>query len=173
MTISYDIRRAESHDAPAIHELSLAVTRDGRGVVFTLEDAMARGPRAAERVRASLAPESQNDNLVLVATIGDRIVGSASVSRVTPSFTRHVGVFSLEVHPDHQRKGIGRSLLVACLDWAKSQGIERFELYTRADNDRAQALYESEGFRLEGKRVRFIRLPDGRYVDDLVYVRFL
>lgn len=173
MSSSYDIRHAEASDIPALHELTLAVIRDGRGVVFTLEDAIAQGPRRSQRIHASLAPESKNDHLVLVATVGESVVGYASIARVTPSYTRHVGIFSLEVHPDHQRKGIGRSLLVASLDWANSRGIERVELYTRADNGRAQALYESEGFRLEGKRVRFIRLPDGTYVDDLVYVRFL
>ena len=87
--------------------------------------------------------------------------------------TRHVGVFSIEVHPRHQRRGIGRALLRASVEWARNRGIERLELYTRADNDRARALYESEDFTEEAKRVRFIRLPDGRYVDDIVYVRFL
>ena len=173
MSYSYEVRSAELSDISALHDLSIAVTRDGRGVVFTLDDVIAQGPRAADRIQASLDPATRADNLVLVATVGDRVVGCASVKRISPSFTHHVGVFSVEVHPDHQRRGIGRSLLVACLHWAKEHGIERFELYTRADNDRAQALYESEGFRLESKRVRFIKLPDGRYVDDLVYVRFL
>jgi len=110
---------------------------------------------------------------VLVATVEEAIVGVASVHRLKPTFTRHVGVFSIEVHPGQQRRGIGRALLRGCVDWAKSRHIERLELYTRDDNDRARALYESEGFVLESKRVRFIRLPDGRYVDDLVYARFL
>jgi hypothetical protein len=95
------------------------------------------------------------------------------LKRLKPTFARHVGVFSLEVHPAQQRRGIGRALLRACVEWAKAHQIERLELYTRQDNHRARALYESEGFVLESSRIRFIRLPDGSYVDDLVYVRFL
>ena len=110
---------------------------------------------------------------MLVALVDDAIVGEASVQRLKPTFTRHVGVFSIEVHPAEQRRGIGRALVRACMEWAKARGIERLELYTRRDNDRARALYESEGFTLESVRTRFIRLPDGSYVDDLVYVRFL
>jgi ribosomal protein S18 acetylase RimI-like enzyme len=173
MSSPFEIRRARASDAPALHELSLAVTRDGRGVVFTVADAEARGPRTTERVSESVDLATRDDCLVLVAVADGTAVGVASVQRVKASFARHVGVFSVEVSPRYQRRGIGRALLRASIEWAKKHGIDRFELYTRQDNDRARALYESEGFVIESTRARFIRLPDGRYVDDLVYVRFL
>jgi ribosomal protein S18 acetylase RimI-like enzyme len=163
MASTFEIRPAEPNDVPALHELSIAVTRDGRGVVFAVDDMIAGGPRAATRIAESVHPATRNG----------AIVGEASVQRMKATFTQHVGVFSIEVHPQHQRRGIGRALLRACIEWAKEHGIERLELYTRQDNDRARALYESEGFAVESARVRFIRLPDGRYVDDVVYVRFL
>jgi hypothetical protein len=173
MPSAFLIRPAEPNDVEALHELAVAVTRDGRGVVFTVEDMVAGGPRALARVAESLDAATRDDTLVLVATVDGALVGEASVKRLKPSFTRHVGVFSLEVHPAEQRRGIGRALVRACVEWAKTRHIERLELYTRQDNDRARALYESEGFVLESSRTRFIRLPDGSYVDDLVYVRFL
>jgi len=173
MPSAFVIRPADFSDVSLLHELSIAVARDGRGVVFTVGDLIAGGPRAAARIAESIDPATRDDNLVLVATVDDAIVGEAGVQRLKPSFTRHVGVFSIEVHPEHQRRGIGRTLMRACVEWAKDRGVERLELYTRRDNDRARALYESEGFVIESARARFIRLPDGRYVDDLVYVRFL
>lgn len=173
MSEAFSIRRARTNDVTALHELSLAVTRDGRGVVFTVDDLIAGGPRAAARIADSLDPATRDDTLVLVATVDGAVVGDASVQRVKASFTRHVAIFSTAVHPQHQRRGIGRALLRASVDWAKTRGIERLELYTRRDNERARALYESEGFAVESARVRFIRLPDGHYVDDLIYVRFL
>ena len=173
MSSPFQIRGAEPNDLAALHELSMAVTRDGRGVVFTIGDMIAGGPRAAQRIAESNDPATRDDTLVLVATALGAIVGEASVHRLQPSFTRHVGVFSLEVHPAEQRRGIGRALMRASIEWAKTRGIERLELYVRRDNDRARALYESEGFALESIRARFVRLPDGCYVDDLVYVRFL
>jgi len=173
MPSAFEIRRAELHDILALHELSIAVTRDGRGVVFTVDDLMAGGPRAAARIAESIEPATRDYSFVVVATVDGAVVGEASVQRLKPSFAQHVGVFSIEVHPGQQRRGIGRALLRACVEWAKDRGIERLELYTRRDNDRARALYESEGFLVESVRERFIRLPDGCYVDDLVYVRFL
>jgi len=173
MRSTFLIRPADLSDVPLLHELSIAVTRDGRGVVFNVGDMIAGGPRAAARIAESIEPATREDSVILVAAVDGAVVGVASVQRFKPSFTRHVGVFSIEVHPEHQRRGIGRALLRACLEWAKERGIERLELYTRRDNDRARVLYESEGFAIESARERFIRLPDGRYVDDLVYVRFL
>ena len=173
MRAPFLIRPADLGDVPLLHELSIAVTRAGRGVVFTVDDMIAGGPRAAARIAESLEPATRDESVVFVATVDGAVVGDASVQRCKPTFARHVGVFSIEVHPEHQRRGIGRALLRACLEWAKERGIERLELYTRRDNDRARALYESEGFVIESARERFIRLPDGRYVDDLVYVRFL
>ena len=44
----------------------------------------------------------------------------------------------------------------------------RVELYTRADNARAIALYHALGFTTEGVRRRFVRRDDGTLIDDLV-----
>lgn len=173
MNSAFQIRRAEPSDVLALHELSIAVARDGRGVVFALDDVKAKGPRAGDRIAESIDPATRDDSLVLVGVIDEIIVGVASVYRLKPTFTRHVGEFSVEVHPGKQRRGLGRALTRACIEWAKSRGVERLELCTRQDNDRARALYESEGFVLESTRVRFIRLSSGSYVDDLVYVRFI
>jgi len=52
-------------------------------------------------------------------------------------------------------------------------GISRLELYVRADNVAAQALYRGLGFVHEATRARFIRLDDGTFIDDFVYRRFL
>ena len=169
----FQIRHATPDDVSGLHDLTVAVTREGRGVVFTVEDVIARGPRAAQPIADSLAPATRDDILVLVAAAAGTVVGHASVRRLQPTLARHVGVFSLQVHPAHQRQGIGRALTRGAIEWAKPRGIERLELFTRDDNHRARALYESEGFRVESKRARFLRLTDGTYVDDVVYVRFL
>lgn len=110
---------------------------------------------------------------MLVAEEGDALVGSATVRRYEPPLTRHVAVLSLGVHPDAQRRGHGRALLRGVCDLARDElGVTRLELFMRADNARAKALYESEGFEVEGARRRFVRLPDGTLVDDLILVRF-
>jgi ribosomal protein S18 acetylase RimI-like enzyme len=173
MSAAFRVRAAEPCDELGLHAIDLAVARDGRGVLVSFGDVKARGPNAGPFIAQTLDPATRDDCVLFVAESAGEVVADANVQRIRTTFTRHVGIFGIEVHPSAQRRGIGRALLRACVDWSRAHGIERLELYVRADNTRAIALYESEGFVLESRRTRFTRLPDGSYVDDLGYVRFL
>jgi GNAT superfamily N-acetyltransferase len=61
----------------------------------------------------------------------------------------------LYVAPSKRGQGLGRALLEAAMDVARSEGATRMELGTSEDDTAARALYESAGFsNREGK-------PDG------------
>jgi ribosomal protein S18 acetylase RimI-like enzyme len=53
----------------------------------------------------------------------------------------------LAVHPDHQRHGAGRSLVLATMRWAAEHGARRVVVNTKSNNDAALQLYRSVGFR--------------------------
>jgi len=173
MSTGFRVRPAAPGDVRDIHELDLAIARDGRGIVVSFDQLTARGPSAAAFIAETLDPKTREAGVMLVAEVDGTVVAEANVRRLKMDLARHVGVFGLGVHPRVQRRGIGRALLRASVDWARAHGIERLELYVRRDNTRALPLYESEGFELESTRVRFVRLADGSYVDDLGYVLFL
>ncbi|WP_055585931.1 GNAT family N-acetyltransferase [Peterkaempfera griseoplana] len=54
------------------------------------------------------------------------------------------------VRPERWGEGVGGRLLRAVLSHGRALGYDRFQLFTHADNVRAQRLYESAGFRLTG-----------------------
>ena len=54
-------------------------------------------------------------------------------------------------HPDFQRKGLGRSLLLHSLGRLKSEGMTEADVCTYSDNEAAIRLYESVGFRIVKK----------------------
>jgi ribosomal protein S18 acetylase RimI-like enzyme len=110
---------------------------------------------------------------MLVAESDGVIVGSGDLRQLSPARCAHVGVLAVGVHPEHQRRGIGRALVSALIEHARAAGLLRLELYVRADNPRAIALYRSLGFEHEGTRARFVRLPDGTFVDDWIMARFI
>lgn len=56
------------------------------------------------------------------------------------------------VAPDRWGEGIGRRLVEAVLAEARSQGYASAQLWTHANNSRAQRLYERTGFTLSGLR---------------------
>jgi ribosomal-protein-alanine N-acetyltransferase len=61
-------------------------------------------------------------------------------------------VQTLAVRRAHWGEGVGTALLTALLDEAHRRGLPRVELEVRADNERAQRLYQRFGF--EEVRVR-------------------
>lgn len=155
-------------DAEGLRALSLAVLEDGRGVVSSATDV-----QSAEDWEQQLSKADADQWLGLVALFEDRIIGSAHLNRFSPRLIRHVGMLAVEVHPDFQRMGLGQALMTLLVEQAERIGLTRLELYVRADNDRARVLYRKLGFVEEGLRRRFVRLPDGRYVDDVVMARLL
>lgn len=156
------IRDATAADAEALTQIDVLLMRDGRGMVMTEDEVM---PTEERRLR-------MEGRHTFVAEDGE-LLGYAELWRVPPSFCRHVGELAIGVRPDAQGRGLGRRLMESVLERAEAIGIERLQLFMRSDNPRAYALYESLGFQTESVKRRFVKLPDGTYVDDLTMVRFL
>lgn len=72
----------------------------------------------------------------------------------------------------HRRSGIGKQLLLSCLEQAKAFGFEKIELNVYADNLAAIKLYENHGFEKEGTR-RSARKVENRYQDIVLMAKFL
>jgi len=51
------------------------------------------------------------------------------------------------VDPDHQKKGIGKQLITAGIEWAKTLGHQKVGLLVNVENHRAKSLYERLGFK--------------------------
>lgn len=161
------IRPAAEIDADGLVDLERALILAGSGMVQSPEQV----PTREEMVRRIASVEGAS--LVLVAEIDRRIAGHAGLKQLQPKRCAHVGVLWVGVHPDFHRRGIGRALMQALIDHAIQNDLKRLELYVRSDNDKAQALYRSLGFRHEGTRVRFVAMDDGSFIDDYIMVRFL
>ncbi len=78
-----------------------------------------------------------------------RVIGNASLLPVRGHSRRWV-MANVAVHPDHRRRGIGRSLVQACEQLAAQSGAERVVLQVERHNQAAQKLYAG----LEFERLR-------------------
>lgn len=173
------VRPIEPRDADGVHALFLALIDDGRGQVMQRSDLPPR-PQWDERDLAVWLPGGERTGARgqrFLALRDHEVVGEASIHRFSPAFLRHGAIISVGIHPKAQGLGLGRALVETLLAWADAPprdgepAIERVELYVRADNPRAIALYRSVGFEEEGRRRGFVRTPDGECVDDLVLTR--
>lgn len=102
------------------------------------------------------------------------VVGYIRLVPPTPlACNRHVRqIQGLAVADRARGRGVGRALLRAACDEARRQGALRITLRVLAHNAPARALYEAEGFVVEGVLPGEFHL-DGRYVDDVLMGRSL
>ncbi len=78
-------------------------------------------------------------------------------------------VLNLGVHPQYHRQGVGRALLQAMLEHARSESAIRMFLEVRVSNAAARALYRAHGFEEVGLRKGYYPLASGR--EDAVVLR--
>ncbi|HUA50637.1 MAG TPA: GNAT family N-acetyltransferase [Candidatus Sulfotelmatobacter sp.] len=82
-------------------------------------------------------------------------------------------LLSIGVVPEHQRRGIARRLIAACVERVGGAGARALFLEVGVANEGARTLYESLGFRIIGRRHRYYRTPDGGFEDAVVMRRDL
>lgn len=107
---------------------------------------------------ASFVPEWQNSKDCLemafeqaaVATVFEvnGIIAGYQISTSTP-MGGHLA--RLAVHPDHQREGIGYTLVRDMLSQFERRGAQRVTVNTQQDNRTSLSLYRKAGFRMTGE----------------------
>jgi ribosomal protein S18 acetylase RimI-like enzyme len=120
-----------------------------------------------ERTEAFVTNNIQNGNPHFVALLGDEVVGWCDIYRETHPWAQHAGILGMGVVAAHRGRGIGRRLIEAALQAARTAKFHRVELEVFGNNTPAIALYERVGFTHEGRRRHAYKLPDG-YCDLLV-----
>ena len=76
-------------------------------------------------------------------------------------------ITSVAVHPMHQRKGVGKYLILDLIKRSASLRTTQIYLEVKNTNEPAKAFYESMGFKIEGNRSNFYK--DGS--DALIFTK--
>lgn len=164
------VRGAQPDDAEALAALQASIYAEDLWFVGD-------GPPSAERLRRRLRSLETGMELYLVA--GRWVPGGPpqlyawlELNRFFMAKMRHVAMLTLAVSEERRRQGLGRRLLVCACDWALEVGVAKVQLNVRATNSAAIALYEAEGFVLEGREKRQIKTASG-YEDNLLMAKFM
>jgi RimJ/RimL family protein N-acetyltransferase len=153
------VRPAEPGDAAALVALANAVSAEPEAWLIST------GWRGvAEERRFLRAVRRHPDAAVYVAELDGELVGRLSLARDQHPASGHVADLGLMVDVGHRRRGIGRALMAAAVEWAQQHGISKLELHVFPWNEPAIALYESLGYVKEGYRKNHY-LRDGAYAD--------
>jgi putative acetyltransferase len=162
--LDYKIRQARIEDAPLLAQAEREIAKEPGFLVsrpHELKD---------EKFAAKIAELATSENgRYLVAEKDGGLIGHAMFDPLHLDAIRHVVHLTLAVHPGWQGKGVGKALLGALIDWAKSApAVEKAELHVRSGNEAAQALYRKLGFVEEGRWKRRVKVAPGKYFDDVL-----
>jgi ribosomal protein S18 acetylase RimI-like enzyme len=166
------IRAASENDAAAILTLYRSVIGEGRYTLLQLEEIQ----RTEEVEQKAIANENKRPGcLRVVADVDGLIVGMARVRAGELKRTAHFGeVDSVWVHSDWRGHGIGNALIDAIVRWAEeNEGIEKLGLFVFSTSEAAIALYQRNGFTIEGRAPRDIKFADDDYADTVIMGRMV
>lgn len=96
-------------------------------------------------VQNSLDRMKKKEKIHLVATVGDRVVGSAEIRRGEKR-KHHIGEIGISVLKEFRREGIGRRLMSELIGQGKLLGLRMLMLHCFENNTAALALYKKFGF---------------------------
>ncbi|OGU19926.1 MAG: ribosomal-protein-alanine N-acetyltransferase [Gemmatimonadetes bacterium RIFCSPLOWO2_12_FULL_68_9] len=140
----YRIRLAEPADLPQLAQIERRVFTD---------------PWPEAGFRELLGPFTR------VAVTGTETVAGYLVARCVLD---EAEILNLAVHPDHERRGLGTTLVQDVLGDLGRAGARRVYLEVRASDAGAQAFYRRLGFETRGRRRGYYSNPPG---DALILVR--
>jgi ribosomal-protein-alanine N-acetyltransferase len=79
-----------------------------------------------------------------------------------------VHLLNITVAPQFHSRGLGRVILDALALWSRGQGAQWLWLEVRVSNERAQRIYEQQGFRRVGERKGYYPAAAGKREDAIV-----
>ena len=113
----------------------------------------------AEQEAAFLCARAESaDECELLAVVDGCVAGLAGFQIVgREDKLKHRASFGISLDRAFWGLGIGRAMTRACIECARAAGYAQLELDVMADNERALALYRSEGFTEYGRNPRGFR----------------
>lgn len=90
--------------------------------------------------------------------IDNIIVGFAITQLILDEAT----LFNIAIHPDHQGKGYGKTLLLELIEKLEEKNISTLWLEVRESNEKAMHLYESIGFNSVSVRKNYYPTKTGK-----------
>lgn len=155
------IRKCEINDADNMLKMLLELDKETEYMLFESDER----PNDVNRVKAMINQSANGDNLLLIATEEDDIIGFLSAQRGIPRKIKHTAYIVVGIREKFRGKGIGKKLFLELDLWAKENNISRLELTVMCPNSIAKQLYEKNGFEVEGIKRNSIFM-NGKYIDE-------
>ena len=135
------IREGDAEQLRALYLLSLSLNKGG-----FVQDVSYHG--CITDIAAGLIDAGGE---MLALCDGDAICGFGAIKPLDENGAVELG--NLHLHPDYQKRGLGRRLIEALLDCARSKAFEKVVLHVTVTQESAIALYKKLGFIQTGRKI--------------------
>ncbi|MCE9971067.1 GNAT family N-acetyltransferase [Aeromonas salmonicida] len=147
-----EIRKAQEPDIDAILELNRQI-----GEIHYEHYPEVFCPPSPEERAFLLTAIAAEGRLFCVAELDGAVVGFLTaridINEAIPFLTKlpvcHIS--SVVVDEKHRGRGIGKELIAHCDSWARAHDAHQIRLEVMAFNERAKALYETLGFKVQSQ----------------------
>lgn len=155
-----EIRNIRIEDAENYLDMLLNLDKETKFMMFE------PGERSTDinAVKNAIKKSINDNNLFLVVTYKENIVGFLSIQRGEYRRIRHTGYLVVGIREKYRGMGIGNALFSKIDTWAMENNITRLELTVICSNTIAKHLYEKNGFIVEGIKKKAMIIDD-KYVD--------
>ena len=161
------LRNGVAADGDAVYEL-FQLTHAETDYLLSYPDENSLDP---EQEAQFLQEKTDSPNEIeILAIVDGKVVGMAGIEAVGKKFkVRHRADLGISVLKEYWGLGLGKALMLACIQCAKDAGYTQVELNVVAENERALSLYRSVGFEEFGRNPRgFVSRTSGD--QELVYM---
>ena len=155
------IRELTEKDIPAFYHMMCLLDEETEYMMY--EPGERRDPEGFRtRVLEAL---SGGDFLLAAESENGELVGFLWAERGKMNRIRHTAYIVAGIRESYRRRGIGTAFFRQLDEWAAASGIVRLELTVECPNENAKALYEKNGFRVEGIRPKAMKV-NGSLIDE-------
>ncbi|HQV77972.1 MAG TPA: N-acetyltransferase [Chitinophagales bacterium] len=165
-TDQFLIRKAVSNDLSEIVDLYILVSKTIGGLARTENEI------TNDYVKEFMEKSLQNGvQFVIVDNFNnEKIIAEIHCYKLQPSVFGHIlSELTIAVNTEYQGKGLGKKLFETVLNYITENrnDIFRVELIARESNTKALKLYESIGFKVEGRFINRIKNSENNFEADI------
>lgn len=165
------IRPIKIEDAEPFFRMMCSL--DGETPFMMYEPGERESKRSVAGLKNRVADAVSTGDLLLIAEDSDKnIVGFIWAERGNLNRVLHTAYIVVGIRKAYQNQGIGTKFFMELDEWAKKNGIVRLELTVECENAVAIHLYEKNGFVVEGRRIKSMKLGDD-FVDEFYMAKIL
>ena len=166
------IRKITAEDADQFYQMLCRLDEETEYMMYEPGERQSRS-KGSDFLKARIEDAVSGSDLLLGAeNDGGELVGFLWAERGKPNRIRHTAYIVTGVREAYRRQGIGSALFREMEKWARSEGIIRLELTVECPNIAARALYEKNGFVVEGIRSKSMKV-NGEFVDEFYMSRII